>query len=142
MTYRAQTVVTMDGPPIDDGAVAVEGDRIEAVGPLRRNTGAGGSVTDLGEVVLLPGLINAHCHLDFTSLRGVIPPQRSFADWIRQINGLRRELSDDDYPRVDRGWIGGGETLGHDHDRECRVDARASQRECRRLPCEPGGLRS
>ena len=58
---------------------------------------AAGAVTDLGEVALLPGLINAHCHLDFTSLRGVIPPQRSFADWIRQINGLRRELSDGDY---------------------------------------------
>jgi cytosine/adenosine deaminase-related metal-dependent hydrolase len=54
-------------------------------------------VTDLGEVVLLPGLINAHCHLDFTALRGAIPPQRSFADWILQINGLRRDLTDDDY---------------------------------------------
>ncbi len=56
-----------------------------------------GPATDLGEAVLLPGLINAHCHLDFTALRGAIQPQRSFADWILQINGLRRELTDDDY---------------------------------------------
>ena len=87
----------MDGPPIDDGAVAITGDRIAAVGRFAEIDPRGGAVTDLGEVALLPGLINAHCHLDFTSLRGVIPPQRSFADWIRQINGLRRELSDDDY---------------------------------------------
>jgi aminodeoxyfutalosine deaminase len=42
-------------------------------------------------------LINAHCHLDFTSLRGKIAPQRSFTDWILQINGLRRDLSDEDF---------------------------------------------
>lgn len=98
MIYRARTVMTMDGAPIDNGAVAVEGDRIVEVGradevQARRS----GPVHDLGEMVLLPGLINAHCHLDFTALRGAIAPQRSFADWILQINGLRRELSDDDY---------------------------------------------
>lgn len=94
--YRAKTVVTMDGPPIDDGAVAVVGDRIAAVARFAQMPD-GGEVIDLGEVVLLPGLINAHCHLDFTALRGTIAPQRSFADWILQINGLRRDLSDDDF---------------------------------------------
>ncbi len=98
MIYRARTVVTMDGAPIENGAVAVDGDRITDVGhdhevQARRT----GPVTDLGEAVLLPGLINAHCHLDFTALCGAIPPQRSFADWILQINGLRRDLSDEDY---------------------------------------------
>ena len=95
MIYRARTVVTMHGPPIDDGAVAVVGERIAAVG--RYAEMGGGETVDLGEVVLLPGLINAHCHLDFTALRGKIAPPRSFADWIRQINALRRELSEDDY---------------------------------------------
>jgi cytosine/adenosine deaminase-related metal-dependent hydrolase len=88
----------MDGPTLDDGAVIVEADRILDVGRtgeiLARHTGP---VTDLGAVTLLPGLINAHCHLDFTVLRGAIPPQRSFAEWILQINGRRRELSDDDF---------------------------------------------
>ena len=32
MIIRAKTVVTMDGPPIDDGAVRVDGDRIVEVG--------------------------------------------------------------------------------------------------------------
>ena len=95
--YRAKTVVTMDGPPIDNGAVAVAGERIAAVGSFEEVQKHGDEVVDLGGTVILPGLINAHCHLDFTSLRGLIAPQRSFADWIRQINGLRRELSDDDY---------------------------------------------
>lgn len=95
-TYRAKFLVTMDGPPIEDGVVTIVDDRIVGVGrfgELRE----GGSITDLGEVVLLPGLINAHCHLDFTLLRGKIEPPRSFADWIRQINTFRRELTEQDY---------------------------------------------
>ena len=87
MTYRARTVVTMDGPPIDDGAVAVAGDRIAAVGRFEEIRALGGSVIDLGEVIILPGLINAHCHLDFTSLRGGIRQQQSFADWIFRSTG-------------------------------------------------------
>ena len=95
--YRAKTLVTMDGPPIDDGAVAVDGERIVSAGRFSDVRAENGNVHDLGEVVLLPGLINAHCHLDFTSLRGKIAPQRSFTDWILQINGLRRDLSDEDF---------------------------------------------
>jgi len=90
-------LASMDGRPIDDGGVAIEGERIVAAGRFSDVRAEGGSLTDLGEMVLLPGLINAHCHLDYTVLRGMIAPQRSFADWILQINGLRRDLSDDDY---------------------------------------------
>jgi cytosine/adenosine deaminase-related metal-dependent hydrolase len=97
LIYHAKTVVTMEGPPIDDGGVAIAGGRITTVGRFKEVQKDGGKVIDLGEMVLLPGLINAHCHLDFTSLRGLIAPQRSFADWIRQINGLRRELTDEEY---------------------------------------------
>ena len=46
---------------------------------------------------LLPGLINAHCHLDYTCLRGKIPPRKSFADWIRAINAEKAKLSREDY---------------------------------------------
>jgi cytosine/adenosine deaminase-related metal-dependent hydrolase len=42
-------------------------------------------------------LINAHCHLDYTMLRGMIAPQRSFSDWIRQINAEKAKLTDQNY---------------------------------------------
>lgn len=87
----------MDGRPLDDGGVAIAGEKIVAAGRISDVRAGGGRVTDLGEMVLLPGLINSHCHLDYTALRGMIAPQRSFADWILQINGLRRDLSDEDY---------------------------------------------
>jgi cytosine/adenosine deaminase-related metal-dependent hydrolase len=88
----------MAGPTVDNGAVAISGDRIAAVGAfdeiMKSNTG---DVLDLGERILLPGLINAHCHLDYTGLRGRIEPKNSFTDWIHAINAAREKLKPSDY---------------------------------------------
>jgi len=122
MIYRARVVVTMDGPPIENGAVAISDSRIFDVGRFKevkaryrksiddlppgsspsrasrlRRAAPAGSVVDLGEQALLPGLINAHCHLDYTCLRGKIPPQKSFTEWIRAINAAKARLSEEDY---------------------------------------------
>jgi cytosine/adenosine deaminase-related metal-dependent hydrolase len=98
MIIRARIVVTMDGAPIENGAVAVSGNRIVDVDRFddikKRNTG---NTVDLGERVLLPGLINAHCHLDYTCLRGKISPQKSFTNWIQAINAEKSDLSPKDY---------------------------------------------
>jgi aminodeoxyfutalosine deaminase len=99
MIIRARVVVTMDGPPIENGAVALSGDRITEVGtfPAISGRNSGQEVVDLGEQTLLPGLINAHCHLDYTCLRGKIPRPESFTDWIRAINAEKAKLSEEDY---------------------------------------------
>ncbi len=55
---------------------------------------------DLGEVVVMPGLINAHCHLDYTLMRGAILPAKSFSRWVKRINALKRSLTDNDYLRA------------------------------------------
>ena len=101
MIIRAGTVVTMDGLPIDNGAVAVSGSRITNVGKFSdiSATNSGEQIVDLGEQALLPGLINAHCHLDYTCLRGKIPPPKSFTEWIRAINAEKANLSPEDYIR-------------------------------------------
>ena len=101
MIIRARVVITMDGPPIENGAVAVSGDRIADVGKFPEISArhAGEEIVDLGEQTLLPGLINAHCHLDYTCLRGEIPRQKSFTDWIRAINAEKAKLSPGDYVR-------------------------------------------
>src|SRR6202158_2235702 len=98
MIVRARLIVTMNGPPIENGAVAIEGNRVVDIGLFNevkaRNSG---EVVDLGEQALVPGLINAHCHLDYTCLRGKIPRQKSFTDWIRAINAEKAKLSPEDY---------------------------------------------
>jgi cytosine/adenosine deaminase-related metal-dependent hydrolase len=76
----------MAGPVIEDGAVVIQADRIVAVArwaDLQPHLTE--RVKDLGDVVLMPGLINAHCHLDYTAMAGKISPPRSFADWIKAI---------------------------------------------------------
>jgi len=99
MIIRAGTVVTMDGPPIENGAVAVSGSRITNVGKFSdiSVTNSGEQIVDLGEQALLPGLINAHCHLDYTCLRGKIPPPKSFTEWIQAINAEKANLSPENY---------------------------------------------
>jgi cytosine/adenosine deaminase-related metal-dependent hydrolase len=98
MILRARIVVTMNGVPIENGATAISDRQIIDVGSFAevkaRNAG---EIVDLGEQALLPGLINAHCHLDYTCLRGKIAPQKSFTDWIRAINAEKAGLSSDDY---------------------------------------------
>jgi cytosine/adenosine deaminase-related metal-dependent hydrolase len=98
MIIRSRVVATMDGEPIDDGGVVVEANKIAGVGrfaDMKRDYP--GEVLDLGEQILLPGLINAHCHLDYTILRGKIGPGRSFADWIVAINAEKAALDEADY---------------------------------------------
>ena len=98
MIIRSRVVVSMADEPIDNGAVAVEANKIAGVGrfaDVQRDFS--GEVVDLGEQILLPGLINAHCHLDYTVLRGKIGPQRSFADWINAINAAKASLTEADY---------------------------------------------
>ena len=99
MIVRAKILVSMDGPPVENGAVVVSGERIRAVGkfPELRKEYAHEEIVDLGEQALLPGLINAHCHLDYTCLRGKIPRQKSFTDWIRAITAEKAKLSPQDY---------------------------------------------
>ena len=99
MIIRARIVITMDGPPIENGAVAISENQIIDVGTFPKVAARhrGKKIVDLGEKALLPGFINAHCHLDYTCLRGKIPPRKTFTDWIRAINAEKAKLSREDY---------------------------------------------
>jgi len=92
MKLRAKWLLTMDGPPVENGAVEVRGERITAVAPAR-----GRADVDLGEVVVFPGLINAHCHLDYTNMRGLVPWRGDFVDWILRITALKKQWNDTDF---------------------------------------------
>ena len=90
---RSGVVLPVRRPAIANGAVVISGKRIRAVGRwehLRREFSA--PVIDLGDSALLPGLINAHCHLEYTDLAGEFLPPRHFSDWLKLIvaaKGLR-----------------------------------------------------
>ena len=103
MLLRARIVVPVSKPPIADGFVRVEGNRITAVGQWAEAE-TKSAAEDLGEVLLLPGLVNAHCHLDYTDFVGAIPAPRSFTDWINAIVDLKAEVDNNAHVRS---WMNG-----------------------------------
>ncbi len=99
MILRARVVVPVRQKPIPDGAVLIRGGRVAAVGPWRDFSASRRSVVDLGESALLPGLVNAHCHLDYTDMAGLFLPPKVFTDWLKLMNATKAAWTLDDYRR-------------------------------------------
>ena len=87
-TYTARWVFPVSGLPLPHGTLTVRGDRVLAVEPRGGRT----PDVDLGNVALIPGLVNAHTHLDLSGARGLIPPTDPdhFTDWLRGVIAYRR----------------------------------------------------
>ncbi len=106
---RARVVAPITRPPIDDGAVVIWNQQVKTVGRWRDVSAIwNGESLDLGEAALLPGLVNAHCHLDYTDMVGQISPQRSFSAWIKCILGLKLQW---DLARYEQSWVRGADLL-------------------------------
>jgi 5-methylthioadenosine/S-adenosylhomocysteine deaminase len=91
--YTASWVLPIAAPPIPDGAVLVEDERIAWVGPSSTVPFDAGTVAvvALGDVALLPGLVNAHTHLELTGLRGFLEGL-DFRSWLQTLTSVRRDL--------------------------------------------------
>lgn len=96
MIYRAQTVLPIMSDPIENGEVLVRAGRIEAIGANLSETMPDEPVEDLGQAAILPGLVNAHCHLDYTILRGMLDDEPFFS-WIRLLTKYGKKMSYDDF---------------------------------------------
>ena len=87
--YRAAWVCPIDRSPISDGLIAVDGQQIAGVGHQLAGI-KDRDVHDLGNVAVLPGLVNAHTHLELSWLRGRVPPANRFTDWVKTLVAIRR----------------------------------------------------
>jgi aminodeoxyfutalosine deaminase len=88
---RAAWVLPISAPPLRHGWIAIDRHRIAAVGKGRGGAGLATRTIDLGSCAVLPGLVNAHGHLELAWLRGKIGPRGEFPDWIRTLIALRRD---------------------------------------------------
>ena len=93
--YHASWILPIIEPPIADGWIVADRGRIVAYGaygavtrraPSHAETGE----VDLGHVAVLPGLVNAHTHLELSYLRDEVPPASAFVTWIRDVMAARR----------------------------------------------------
>jgi 5-methylthioadenosine/S-adenosylhomocysteine deaminase len=105
--YSARWVVPVTAAPIENGAVAVEGQRIAGVGPhaeiVARFTGF--KEESLGDAIILPGLVNLHTHLELTAMRGYLENEEAdFFAWLRKLTVARLELMTPDDIRVAATW--------------------------------------
>ncbi len=80
-TLTARWLFPVSQPPLQHGTVTISGDRIVAVEPHGSRT----ADIDLGNTAILPGLVNAHTHLDLSGLRGKCPPTPDFTGWLRAV---------------------------------------------------------
>jgi cytosine/adenosine deaminase-related metal-dependent hydrolase len=96
--YHASWIVSVVDPPMRDGWISVDDGRVAAV--TKRPPSNGGHQIDLGDVAVLPGLVNAHTHLELSYLRDVVPPAAEFVTWIRAVMAARRQRPDPQSPEI------------------------------------------
>jgi cytosine/adenosine deaminase-related metal-dependent hydrolase len=96
--YHASWIVSVSDPPMRDGWITVDRGRIAAV--TKRAPANGGQRIDLGEVAVMPGLVNAHTHLELSYLRDEVPPAADFVTWIRAVMTARRRRPDPESPEI------------------------------------------
>jgi len=87
-TLTARWILPISGPPLEHGSVTVAGGLIESVQPR----GTVSADLDLGHCAVLPGLVNAHTHLDLSGLVQRIP-YHDFPSWLRGVIAHRRRLT-------------------------------------------------
>ena len=95
----AEYVLPITSDPIRNGAVAIEGDKIVAVGTLDEVKGQfpETAFTDYGEAAILPGFVNCHSHLEITSMRGALDEvEHDFSAWLLRLTGIRAKMSSDE----------------------------------------------
>ncbi len=97
LRLRARYVFPVDQPPIENGLLTIDGEWILEVGHYHGEA----DTIDLGDVAIIPGLVNAHTHLEFSDLEQPLgEPGMSLPWWIRAVIDHRSRAPCGDDPRA------------------------------------------
>ena len=99
LIYSARWLLPITSPPIDDGAIAIEGQTILDAGPLSEVEAAfpDAPITHFRDSAILPGLVNSHSHLELTVMRGFLENEESdFFAWLRKLTVARMAMTAED----------------------------------------------
>lgn len=102
--FRARYLIPIAAEPIEDGALLVEGGRIAVVGRFSALRHVDAEIIDYGDAVILPAMVNAHCHLELSDFPQwaikcdeTIAPA-DFVGWIRRLIRVRRQVGVEPVP--------------------------------------------
>lgn len=96
MRLRARWVLPIEGEPIENGEVVIEGERIAEVRPRPVDGTPAADERDFGEAVIMPGLVNVHAHIDYTVMRGLLE-DIAFFPWIRELTARKEAFDEEDW---------------------------------------------
>ena len=97
--YSARWLLPVASPMIENGALAIDGSTIVAVGPRGEIVSAfpNSPIEDFGQAAILPGLINVHSHLELTVMRGFLEREESdFFAWLKKLTTARLAMTPED----------------------------------------------
>ena len=97
--HSARWLLSISSSPIEDGAIAIDGQSIAAVGQRRDvvDKFPHAERRDHGNAIILPGLVNAHTHLEVTVMRGYLEQEeKDFFLWLKKLTAARLSLTPDD----------------------------------------------
>ncbi|MEP9411782.1 MAG: amidohydrolase family protein [Candidatus Brocadia sp.] len=99
LIIKSKYIIPEPDTCIKDAAVAIKGTKIHCIGTFGEIKALADidKIIDLGNAVILPGLINVHTHLDLTNLHNCIKPTSNFTHWIFQLLGARIRWKEGDY---------------------------------------------
>ncbi|SVD97967.1 uncharacterized protein METZ01_LOCUS450821, partial [marine metagenome] len=84
-TIRFRALLPMtNSKPLENGQIIVEGGRIREIS-LNTSSSTEGELIDLSDFLILPGFVNAHCHLSLSVLNRQIPSSVNFMSWVRSV---------------------------------------------------------
>jgi len=87
-----QKLVTMSGDDYEEGEIVIDkGHIVEARSGTSESFA--GITHDWSDCLILPGFVNAHCHLSLSGLQGKVARQERFVDWIESVVAENSALS-------------------------------------------------
>ena len=90
LKIKFRVLLTQCGEPIENGELIIKEGEIVAISPVKEEAD---ETLDLSGHLLMPGFVNAHCHLGLSAFENKLYPAKTFANWIGDLISLNAHIS-------------------------------------------------
>lgn len=92
LKIRFRALLPMQGEPMENGELLIEQGRVREISWDGKEF-PGIECLDLSDCLILPGFVNAHCHLSLSALKGKVAKHPRFTGWVRSLLAQNQEVS-------------------------------------------------